>query len=146
MSSVWGHNLENIFKSLYFVDKCAIILGMYDTFGKNLRRIREERGLSQDELAAIVGTSKQVISKYETIQRTPKVSIAAEFARRLNVPLSQLTGTDDKQPLKIPPILNDVQVAFSGGAGDGLEQADIEMLVDIAKGLKKKNENRDDKA
>lgn len=40
-------------------------------FGDILRQIRAERGLSQDELAALLGTTKQVISRYETKKRVP---------------------------------------------------------------------------
>ena len=32
------------------------------TFGGSLKRLRMERGLSQEELARLLGTSKQVIS------------------------------------------------------------------------------------
>jgi len=59
-------------------------------FGDALKRIRIERGLTQDKFAEILGTSKQVISRYENNQRCPKVTTAAEFARRLNVQLAPL--------------------------------------------------------
>ena len=61
-------------------------------FGENLRKIRIERGMSQEELAAFLGTSKQVISRYETAQRTPKVSTVAEYAEKLGVRIATLTG------------------------------------------------------
>ena len=35
-------------------------------FGDILKQIRRELGLSQDELAALLGTTKQVLSRYET--------------------------------------------------------------------------------
>lgn len=61
-------------------------------FGENLRKIRIERGMSQDELAELLGTSKQVISRYETAQRSPKVSTVAEYAEKLGVRIATLTG------------------------------------------------------
>ena len=45
---------------------------MERTFGQNLRALRAERGFSQEELAALLGTTKQVVSRYENGQRTPK--------------------------------------------------------------------------
>ena len=51
-----------------------------------------ERGFSQEELAALLGTTKQVVSRYENGQRTPKVTVVEKFARRLGVPLSALLG------------------------------------------------------
>ena len=62
------------------------------SFGENLRKIRIERGMSQEELATLLGTSKQVISRYETGQRSPKVTIVAEYADKLGVAISALTS------------------------------------------------------
>lgn len=72
-------------------------------FGENLKRIRLERNMSQDDLAMLLGTSKQVISRYETGQRSPKVSIVAAYAEKLGVSISMLTTgeehTDDDDEL-----------------------------------------------
>ena len=61
-------------------------------FGENLRNIRNARGMSQEEFADLLGTSKQVISRYETAQRSPKVSTVAEYAEKLGVSIAELTG------------------------------------------------------
>ena len=66
-------------------------------FGENLKQIRLERNLSQDELAILLGTSKQVISRYETGQRSPKVSVVAEYAEKLGVTINRLaTGRQNE--------------------------------------------------
>lgn len=62
-----------------------------NVFGENLRKIRIQKGLSQDELAQLLGTSKQVISRYETNQRSPKVSVVADYAEKLGVSIESLT-------------------------------------------------------
>lgn len=61
------------------------------SFGMKLRRIRRERNLSQEVFADFLGTSKQVISRYETDQRTPKITTVQDYARKLKVPLLYLT-------------------------------------------------------
>lgn len=61
------------------------------TFGDNLRKIRKERNMTQDELAVVLGTSKQVLSRYENGQRSPKVSVVSEYAEKLGVPINALT-------------------------------------------------------
>lgn len=53
-------------------------------FGEKLKAYRKAKGISQEELAAILGTSKQVISRYEKNQRTPKIDIAQKYADILN--------------------------------------------------------------
>lgn len=74
------------------------------TFGDKLKAIRRERELSQDQLAEILNTSKQVISRYETNKRTPKITIAQQYADKLGVNLSYLI--DDCA--EIPPSPLDV--------------------------------------
>lgn len=59
-------------------------------FGEHLRKIRKARGMSQEELALLLGTSKQVISRYENGQRSPRISVASEYAQKLGIPLSEL--------------------------------------------------------
>jgi DNA-binding XRE family transcriptional regulator len=63
-----------------------------NNFGERLRQIRKEQGLSLEELAKVLGTSKQVLSRYETNQRAPKVSVAADFAKKLGVSLDYMMG------------------------------------------------------
>lgn len=68
-------------------------------FGENLRRLREERGLNQTELAEILGTTKQSVNRYEKNLREPNIKTASEFAKRLCVPLHVLTGEETVPPL-----------------------------------------------
>ncbi|NLS84180.1 MAG: helix-turn-helix domain-containing protein [Ruminococcaceae bacterium] len=65
---------------------------MRQNFGDILKNIRLQREMSQEEFANVLGTTKQVISRYENNQRTPKLTIANEYAIKLNVPLSVLLG------------------------------------------------------
>lgn len=66
-------------------------------FGDRLRQMRKEMGLTQDEFAQKLGTSKQVLSRYETNQRTPKVNQAREYAEKLGVSLDYMLGTTDTE-------------------------------------------------
>ena len=64
-------------------------------FGKRLRQVRRAQDISQEELALRIGTSKQVISRYEIGARVPKINVASEFARILGVPVDYLLGNTD---------------------------------------------------
>ena len=79
---------------------------MGDLFGDKLKKIRIERNLSQQQLADILGTSKQVVSRYETNQRTPKITIAQEYADKLNIPLNYLI--DENTPLNQSPVIESI--------------------------------------
>lgn len=104
-------------------------------FGDILRQIRKERGLSQDELACILGTTKQVISRYETKQRVPRLSIVADFAEKLGLPLSALSGEAPMMPPEMIPVGHRRRVPILGSIacgepiykpGDGTEFIDVE--------------------
>ncbi len=49
-------------------------------FSQKLKAIREERGLNQVELASLLNTSKQAISRYEKGDVSPTLKKAVEFA------------------------------------------------------------------
>lgn len=63
---------------------------MPKSFGAKLKELRTQRGLSQEELAALLGTSKQVLSRYEKSQRTPKLDTVQQYAKKLAVPVLYL--------------------------------------------------------
>ena len=59
-------------------------------FGEKLKQLRSYKGLTQDDLANIVKSSKQVISRYEKGYRSPDISIAKNWADALNIPVRYL--------------------------------------------------------
>ena len=61
-------------------------------FGDMMREYRKRKKLSLDDLAAMVDSSKQVLSRYERGERTPKISAAQKIADALDVPLEVLIG------------------------------------------------------
>ena len=67
------------------------------SFGARLRQIRKERGETQDEFAAIIETSKQALSRYESGQRIPKISLAEKYAKALGVSVDYLLGKEVQQ-------------------------------------------------
>ena len=69
----------------------------YCTFGQRMRQIRKSRGLSQDEFAAMLGTSKQILSRYELEQRSPRIDQVSRYAEKLGVSVDYLLGDDDAE-------------------------------------------------
>ncbi|WP_449449213.1 helix-turn-helix domain-containing protein [Streptococcus suis] len=62
-------------------------------FGKNLSRLRKEKGLTQDELAQIIGVQKAAISKIESGTSYPTFANLDKIAEFFNVTPNQLFGT-----------------------------------------------------
>ncbi|MBR2885652.1 MAG: helix-turn-helix transcriptional regulator, partial [Clostridia bacterium] len=69
----------------------------YTSFGERLREIRREYGLTQDEFAAILGTSKQILSRYELEQRSPKIEQVKKYAEKLHVSVDYLLGDTESE-------------------------------------------------
>ena len=55
------------------------------TVGENIRRIRQERGLTQRQLGELVGASEAYIRAYESGRRNPKPSSLEKIADALSV-------------------------------------------------------------
>lgn len=69
----------------------------YETRGEAIKDLRKKNGLTQEELAVKVGTTKQAIYKYENnIVKEIPPKRAEEFARIFNVHPSVIMGWDDK--------------------------------------------------
>ena len=66
-------------------------------FGNRLKQIRTEKNMSLEELGQLLGTTKQVLSRYENGQREPKITTAAMYAERLGVDLYYFLDVRDKQ-------------------------------------------------
>lgn len=72
--------------------RCAI---KQITGGERIRRLREARGLSQGQLAEIVGRSRQRISAIERSETLPGDPILADLAEALGCSVHLLIGSSD---------------------------------------------------
>lgn len=63
-------------------------------FGEKMRAIRLSRELTQEELAALLGTTKQTISRYENSEREPNLRTARDIAEKLNIDINILADDD----------------------------------------------------
>lgn len=61
-------------------------------FGDNLKQLRQNANLTQDQLAQKLKTTKQTINRYETGQREPDFDRLVEIAHIFNVSLDWLLG------------------------------------------------------
>jgi len=63
--------------------------------GENIRRLRRERGLTQEEAAAHLGISFQSISKWERGDGYPDITMLPALAHYFGVSVDELLGTDE---------------------------------------------------
>ena len=75
--------------------------------GTKLFQLRKERGWSQPALGKKIGTSGDIIGRYERGHMTPSVEVARKLARVLGVTLDYLVGEHDlPEALKDPAMLD----------------------------------------
>jgi len=68
--------------------------------GTAIRRLRTERGMTQEELAAYAGVSFQAVSKWETGTTTPDIALLPKLAVFFGVRIDDLFGITDEDELE----------------------------------------------
>lgn len=69
---------------------------MGNQFNENLKFARERKGISQKDLAEIIGVAKSTYSLYESGNREPNVQTIKKIADALNVSADELLGIDEE--------------------------------------------------
>ncbi len=70
------------------------------TYGERIAELREKHGLTQEELAKILGIKRASLSHYEKNRRVPDYEVLNKIADYFQVTVDYLIGrTDDPNPL-----------------------------------------------
>ena len=64
----------------------------FTDLGKNITEIREDRGLTQEELSEIIGVSRKTISNWETANKKPRLQDLLKLCDALSCDLDYLLG------------------------------------------------------
>lgn len=62
--------------------------------GKVIKELREERNLTQQQLASALNVDKSTIAKYETGDRLPNIEMSVKLALFFNVTTDYLFGIE----------------------------------------------------
>lgn len=109
-------------------------------FKDMLKSLREERGLSQDELARLTQLSKSTISMYENGNREPKFETLEVIADFFNVDMNTLL--DKKQPIMALTQQEETHIKkYRQLDADGKEEIDDLIDVKLAKLQRKAEED-----
>lgn len=63
---------------------------------ENIKRLRAESGMSQEELAARLAVVRQTVSKWERGMSVPDADMVVRLAELFGVPVSELLGTQGR--------------------------------------------------
>ena len=81
-------------------------------FGQRLAALRKERGLSQPQVAKMLGTSREVVSYYERRATNPTTEFLAKVSVALDVSISDLLGKADAKPRRKPGPASQLEARF----------------------------------
>ena len=124
---------------------------MGNFFSKNWKYIRENRNLSQNKLAEMVGVNQTTIARWEDDNRTPNLDNAIDVSEVLNIPLADLIGKDlsnldnsvlPSSDIKFKQILEKKGLIDDS---DSITEEDAKKLIDFAIANKDYLIKKDDK-
>ena len=96
-------------------------------FGTNLKKLRSQSGLTQKQLAELVGVSKSVISFYERQERIPSPDVLIRLSSVFHITTDELLGIHSRRTIVI----------------DGLNEEDEALVRSLVSLLRLKNGNAD---
>ena len=101
------------------------------SFGNNLKSIRSEKGVSQGQLAELLGIHPSHVSRYERDLTAPSVEMVKRFADALEVSTDSLVyGTGDE---KITGQLSDSELLAMFRKAQGLNENDKSCIKTMLK-------------
>ena len=74
-------------------------------FGRKLKALRKQAGLTQQQLAAQLGVTKSVVSFYEVQARSPSPDVLVRLAQIFHVSTDYLLGLDNRQTIDVSGLL-----------------------------------------
>lgn len=95
-------------------------------FGERLKRLRQQRGMKQADLADDRGLSASYVSRIESGGRAATAHVAQLLAQRLGVEITAFTGNREAE---LARLLADGQTSLSIGDGPGAVRAFTEALA-----------------
>ena len=95
-------------------------------FGSKLKELRTQAGMTQQQLATLVGVTKSVISFYELRERAPSPDVLIKCAGIFHVSSSYLLGIDKSDTLDI----------------SGLSESDIAILRALVESMRQKEHSK----
>ena len=98
---------------------------IYSVVCEHIRELRNQRGMTQVDLAKRLGVSKSVVSSYENGVHLPPYDILIRLSALFGVSCDYLLGVSDTPYISV----------------DGLTQKQIEALQRIAEELRQLNRN-----
>lgn len=98
-------------------------------FADRLRRLREARGLSKREMAALLGVDPMQISRYELERTLPSAETVLRMAQLLQVSADELLTGSSTPPE--PPVIKDPRLFERFRQLDDMPKREREVVLEV---------------
>ncbi len=95
------------------------------SLGENIKRIRLERGLTQEEVASHLGVSFQSVSKWERGEGYPDIELLPSLAIYYGKSIDELLGADEDEKKKQ---YNEINSAWSNNNRNGCHEENVALM------------------
>lgn len=102
---------------------------------EELRRLRKERKLTQEQLAEIFGLSQATIASWEKGTRQPVTEFIPTIAEFFGVTTDALLGMDDPAKTDAPAVPRTIEARIVSGGMDQLPQEDREQILSVVRAM-----------
>lgn len=112
-------------------------------FGNNLKKLRIDENLTQEELAQKINTSRSNIANYENNKNMPSIDILYKLSQLFECSIDYLLGkseTRNSEDIKSLQFANSNRLDTKGLDDDDL--AELQKRIDYIKRLKGKNNGK----
>ncbi len=104
-------------------------------YAARIKQLRMERGLSQDQLAALLGISRSAVGMYETGKREPDLETCEAIADIFNIDMDYLTGRSNTEKMHLTITDTDPQLDELTRNAKQLNAQGLQKLVDLSDDL-----------
>lgn len=104
-------------------------------YAARIKQLRMERGLSQDQLAALLGISRSAVGMYETGKREPDLETCEAIADIFNIDMDYLTGRSDTEKTHLTITDTDPRLDELTRNARQLNAQGLQKLVDLSDDL-----------
>lgn len=124
-------------------------MGYVNMFAQRLEKLRLEKGLTHQEMADMLGITRQAYGNYESGKREPDFKTLDKLADFFNVSLDYLLGKSphrsgpnqyEPTPAEIEDVIKKADLQFDGAP---LNDEDKEDIIEFIKVVLKRNKKRE---
>ncbi len=98
--------------------------------GEKIKRLRYEKGLTQDEVAAHLGISAQSVSKWERNEGYPDIEMLPSLANYFQISIDELIGMDR---LSVTKLYDEANTLWSDNNKNGKHKDNIKLMKQALK-------------